>query len=99
MTDRGAYCCFLKMLEGLLLSCVRRMPQTALDLGGVNDGIRTRDHRNHNPALYQLSYAHHYRSGRTVKHQLQSSEAVRLPRIWQVAKWCAWQDSNLLPSA
>ena len=28
-------------------------------LGGVNDGIRTRDHRNHNPALYQLSYAHH----------------------------------------
>lgn len=29
--------------------------------GGVNDGIRTRDHRNHNPALYQLSYAHHGR--------------------------------------
>jgi hypothetical protein len=27
----------------------------------VNDGARTRDNRNHNPALYQLSYAHHYR--------------------------------------
>ena len=27
---------------------------------GVNDGIRTRDNRNHNPGLYQLSYIHHY---------------------------------------
>ena len=26
---------------------------------GVDDGDRTHDHRNHNPALYQLSYAHH----------------------------------------
>ncbi len=26
---------------------------------GVNDGIRTRDNRNHNPGLYQLSYIHH----------------------------------------
>ncbi len=26
---------------------------------GVNDGARTRDDRNHNPGLYQLSYAHH----------------------------------------
>jgi|SaaInlStandDraft_5_1057022.scaffolds.fasta_scaffold01398_2 hypothetical protein len=26
---------------------------------GVNDGARTHDHRNHNPGLYQLSYAHH----------------------------------------
>ena len=26
---------------------------------GVNDGARTRDNRNHNPGLYQLSYAHH----------------------------------------
>lgn len=27
--------------------------------GGVNDGARTHDNRNHNPGLYQLSYAHH----------------------------------------
>ena len=27
--------------------------------GGVDDGDRTHDHRNHNPALYQLSYVHH----------------------------------------
>ncbi len=26
---------------------------------GVNDGARTHDNRNHNPGLYQLSYAHH----------------------------------------
>jgi hypothetical protein len=26
---------------------------------GVKDGIRTRDRRDHNPELYQLSYPHH----------------------------------------
>ena len=25
----------------------------------MNDGARTHDNRNHNPGLYQLSYAHH----------------------------------------
>jgi hypothetical protein len=25
---------------------------------GVADGDRTRDHRNHNPGLYRLSYSH-----------------------------------------
>ena len=27
--------------------------------GGVAGGVRTLDHWNHNPALYQLSYSHH----------------------------------------
>lgn len=27
---------------------------------GVTDGDRTRDNRNHNPGLYQLSYSHHW---------------------------------------
>lgn len=31
----------------------------AINFIGVNDGARTRDNRNHNPGLYQLSYAHH----------------------------------------
>ena len=31
-----------------------------LQCNGVDDGARTHDHRNHNPGLYQLSYAHHY---------------------------------------
>ena len=26
--------------------------------GGVADGTRTHDNRNHNPGLYQLSYSH-----------------------------------------
>ena len=28
-------------------------------INGVANEIRTRDHRNHNPGLYQLSYSHH----------------------------------------
>jgi hypothetical protein len=26
----------------------------------VSDGARTRDNRDHNPVLYQLSYTHHW---------------------------------------
>ena len=33
---------------------------------GVADGARTRDHWNHNPGLYQLSYSHHGRKYRTI---------------------------------
>jgi hypothetical protein len=29
------------------------------EFGGVADGARTHDNRNHNPGLYQLSYSHH----------------------------------------
>ncbi len=32
---------------------------TSTTTHGVNDGIRTHDNRDHNPGLYQLSYAHH----------------------------------------
>jgi hypothetical protein len=31
----------------------------------VDDGTRTRDGRNHNPGLYQLSYVHHRRTSDT----------------------------------
>ncbi len=34
------------------------MPLTCI-LSGVSDGARTRDNRDHNPVLYQLSYTHH----------------------------------------
>ena len=33
--------------------------KTQIICNGVGDGARTHDHRNHNPGLYQLSYAHH----------------------------------------
>jgi hypothetical protein len=36
-----------------------RLRAKYLEFNGVNDGARTRDNRNHNPGLYQLSYAHH----------------------------------------
>ena len=35
------------------------MPATFIIKFGVDDGARTHDRRNHNPELYQLSYAHH----------------------------------------
>ena len=31
------------------------------EVNGANDGDRTRDNRNHNPGLYQLSYIRHSR--------------------------------------
>ena len=37
---------------------------------GVNDGTRTHDNRDHNPGLYQLSYAHH-------KNLITAQELVR----------------------
>ena len=41
--------------------------------GGVADGTRTHDNRNHNPGLYQLSYSHHRKTfidpSRINKHQ------------------------------
>ena len=30
-----------------------------LKSSGARNGVRTRDHRNHNPGLYQLSYSRH----------------------------------------
>ena len=36
---------------------------------GVNDGTRTHDNRDHNPGLYQLSYAHHT-AGLTQKNEM-----------------------------
>ena len=35
----------------------------AYALSGVADGTRTRDHRDHNPGLYQLSYRHRAERG------------------------------------
>jgi hypothetical protein len=37
-------------------------PPQVIELNGVGDGIRTRDFRNHNPTLYQLSYTHRVES-------------------------------------
>ncbi|MEY3395113.1 MAG: hypothetical protein RL346_1349 [Verrucomicrobiota bacterium] len=36
-----------------------RIRSNGEEKNGVIDGTRTRDNRNHNPGLYQLSYDHH----------------------------------------
>ncbi len=51
---------------------------------GVADGDRTRDNRNHNPGLYQLSYGHHI---------------VLCEHITPEEEWHARQGLNLQPSA
>jgi hypothetical protein len=59
---------------------------------GVDDGTRTHDDRNHNPGLYQLSYAHH--------KYIAKPEVPALYRPGTVTGiWRARQDSNLQPSA
>lgn len=42
------------MYPGLAESGVHNLPDLR-----VSDGDRTRDNRDHNPVLYQLSYTHH----------------------------------------
>ncbi|CAI8827121.1 hypothetical protein EMIT047CA2_240041 [Pseudomonas soli] len=44
----------------------------------MDDGNRTHDNRNHNPALYQLSYAHH---NAVLRYSLTET-------------WCGRRDSN-----
>ena len=45
---------------------------------GVDDGARTHDRWNHNPELYQLSYAHHCsaRYSTTVFHRCTPAQAI-----------------------
>ena len=61
-----------------------------LKKNGVDDGTRTHDDRDHNPGLYQLSYAHHGNSNCTA-----AFAAIAVPQWY----WIARQDSNLQPSA
>jgi hypothetical protein len=43
----------------------------------VSDGIRTRDNRDHNPGLYQLSYAHHRLRGARAARGREYSDQFR----------------------
>ena len=55
----------------------------------MDDGTRTHDDRDHNPGLYQLSYAH---------HSIQIVSRLK-PLLQCHLKWRARQDSNLQHSA
>ena len=56
------------------------------------DGARTRDHRNHNPGLYQLSYAHHFKLSIVTTKAYKGYSAGGL---YCQVKWYARQESNL----
>ena len=73
--------------------------------GGVDDGTRTHDGRNHNPGLYQLSYVHHRPLPRCIciASRIALTRRLResffLPRPTSPRRWRARQDSNLRPPA
>ena len=50
-----------KRLKTLQFDCpsTNKPEQSRAEKSGVDDGDRTHDNRDHNPVLYQLSYAHH----------------------------------------
>ena len=51
----------------------------------MNDGARTRDNRNHNPGLYQLSYDHH-----SEKESLKMARLAGLePATPSLEGWCS----------
>ena len=52
----GVYTNFTTSAQHFCLKC---QVATQNRNNGVTEGDRTLDHRNHNPALYQLSYSHH----------------------------------------
>ncbi len=63
---------------------------------GVSDGVRTRDRWSHNPELYQLSYAHHIKTGANnstiqmraplfLQNRVQSE--VRVMLSWGIQPW------------
>ena len=48
----------------------------------MSDGTRTRDTRDHNPVLYQLSYTHH-RTNRSIV----AAQPASLPSTSVAARW------------
>ena len=78
---------------------------------GVSEGIRTPDHRSHNPVLYQLSYAHHKSNcGNGPPERTRTSDLrIRSPLLYPAelqaevsSERCIWsgrEDLNLRPPA
>ena len=75
---------------------------------GARNGARTRDNRNHNPGLYQLSYSRHKKSGapNTIRtYDLRLRRPLLYPAELRSARTCTEvnlkmvgeKDSNLRP--
>ena len=70
-------------------------------MDGVDDGTRTHDDWNHNPGLYQLSYAHHRYSNyyNLTPDHIGRFRHTGIDFCESAPVWRARQGSNLLPSA
>ena len=66
------------------------------NLFGVDDGDRTHDRRNHNPVLYQLSYAHHYSNPTSTTHFEGFAVEINTYKYVLPPQWRARQDSMVL---
>ena len=73
---------------------IRQRDISLMKLTGVDEGVRTLDRRNHNPELYQLSYAHQQSLNPPDSSYLSISSIPGDLIVWRT-----WQDSNLRPSA
>ena len=58
--------------------------------GGVDDGTRTHDNRNHNPGLYQLSYIHHCVASKAGNENLACPTGIE-PVTPSLEGWCSIQ--------
>lgn len=57
----------------------RKRATPGREQNGVTDGDRTRDNRNHNPALYQLSYGHRAKTAGILPQEGGKSKASTNP--------------------
>ena len=56
--ERGKICAHFHTAGGVIQVLRALTKRFFCGENGVADGDRTRDHRNHNPGLYRLSYSH-----------------------------------------
>ena len=81
------------MLSLNTLPFIKQKDFSLMKLTGVDEGARTLDRRNHNPELYQLSYAHQQLLDHLAHY------ALRINKPESLIVWRTRQDSNLRPSA
>ena len=63
----------------------------------MSDGTRTRDTRDHNPVLYQLSYTHHRTNRTIVAAQLGSVLTTSAAAFWACSEVGPGGGTNTVP--
>ena len=96
--DSGGCCPALPSLLGFYWAAIWLFSDNLNVIFGVDDGARTHDRRDHNPELYQLSYAHHKPASncglKSPFFRIRAPDSQEGPGLWH-----ARQDLNLQPSA